>query len=87
MMGVCLAGAGCRRDMQDQPKVKPFRGSAFFTDGLGARQPIEGTIPRGESLDNLIAALDRREIATLGGLRVHPGPPWRLTREGPRRSA
>ena len=47
MMGVCLAGAGCRRDMQDQPKVKPFRGSAFFTDGLGARQPIEGTIPRG----------------------------------------
>jgi tRNA(Ile)-lysidine synthase len=47
---------------------------------------VPGTIPRGESLDNLIAALDGNEIATLGGLRAHPGPPWRLTREGPRRS-
>src|SRR5678815_5342670 len=41
---VCV---GCRRDMQDQPKIKPLRGSTFFTDGLGSRQPIEGTIPRG----------------------------------------
>jgi tRNA(Ile)-lysidine synthase len=48
---------------------------------------VPGVVPRGESLDNLIAALDRGEIATLGGLRAHPGPPWRLTREGPRRSA
>ena len=38
---------GCRRDMQDQPKVKPLRGASFFSDGLGSRQPIEGTIPRG----------------------------------------
>jgi len=38
---------GCRRDMQDQPKVKPLRGATFFADGLGSRQPIEGTIPRG----------------------------------------
>ena len=45
--GVCLAAAGCRRDMQDQPKMKPFRGSTFFTDGLSGRQPIKGTIPRG----------------------------------------
>src|SRR4029079_5555504 len=33
--------------MQDQPKIKPLRGSTFFADGLGSRQPIEGTIPRG----------------------------------------
>jgi mono/diheme cytochrome c family protein len=33
--------------MQDQPKMKPFRGSTFFADGLSGRQPIEGTIPRG----------------------------------------
>ena len=43
---VCLA-AGCRRDMQDQPKMKPFRGSAYFADGLSGRQPIEGTVARG----------------------------------------
>jgi mono/diheme cytochrome c family protein len=38
---------GCRRDMQDQPKMKPFRGTTFFGDGLSARQPVEGTVPRG----------------------------------------
>lgn len=47
---------------------------------------VPGTIPRGESVDRLIAALDRNEVATLGGLRADPGPPWRLTREGPRKT-
>jgi mono/diheme cytochrome c family protein len=42
---ICI---GCRRDMQDQPKVKPLRGASFFADGLGSRQPIEGTIARGQ---------------------------------------
>ncbi len=42
-----LISAGCRYDMQDQPKVKPLRGTTFFSDGLGSRQPIQGTIPRG----------------------------------------
>lgn len=44
---LCALGAGCRRDMQDQPKMKPYRGTTFFTDGLSGRQPIAGTIPRG----------------------------------------
>jgi cytochrome c5 len=39
--------SGCRRDMQDQPKMKPFRGTTFFGDGLSSRQPIEGTVARG----------------------------------------
>ena len=39
---------GCRRDMQDQPKMKPYRGTSFFGDGTSMRQPIEGTIPRGQ---------------------------------------
>jgi mono/diheme cytochrome c family protein len=38
---------GCRRDMQDQPKMKPFRSTTFFADGLSSRQPIEGTVARG----------------------------------------
>ena len=47
-----LSSSGCRRDMQDQPKVKPLRGASFFSDGLGSRQPIEGTIPRGYLRDD-----------------------------------
>jgi mono/diheme cytochrome c family protein len=42
-----LICGGCRRDMQDQPKMKPQRGTSFFGDGLSSRQPIEGTVPRG----------------------------------------
>ena len=42
-----LLVSACRRDMQDQPKIKPLRGSTFFSDRLGSRQPIEGTVARG----------------------------------------
>src|ERR1051325_10790389 len=43
-----LICGGCRRDMQDQPKMKPYRSTTFFTDGLSSRQPIEGTVARGQ---------------------------------------
>jgi mono/diheme cytochrome c family protein len=39
--------SSCRRDMQDQPKAKPYRSSIFFKDGLASRPPVEGTVPRG----------------------------------------
>ncbi|HKB67643.1 MAG TPA: cytochrome c [Pyrinomonadaceae bacterium] len=42
-----LFTSSCRRDMQDQPKMKPFRSSTVFRDGLSTRQPIEGTVARG----------------------------------------
>ena len=42
-----IFAAGCRQDMQDQPKMKPYRGTTFFADKLSARQPIEGTVARG----------------------------------------
>src|SRR5689334_15776936 len=47
LVGSIVISAGCRRDMQDQPKMKPYRSTTFFTDGMSTRQPIEGTIPRG----------------------------------------
>jgi mono/diheme cytochrome c family protein len=39
--------AGCRQDMHNQPKYRPLRDSAFFSDGSSARPRIEGTIARG----------------------------------------
>jgi mono/diheme cytochrome c family protein len=48
LLMICIAGsAACRQDMQDQPKMKPFRGTTFFRDGLSGRPPVEGTVPRG----------------------------------------
>lgn len=34
-------------DMDDQDKIKTQRGSSFFADGMGARMPVAGTVPRG----------------------------------------
>lgn len=47
LVGLCLTGTACRRDMQDQPKIKPYRGSSFFGDGQASRPPVQGTIARG----------------------------------------
>ena len=40
--------AGCRQDMQDQPKYIPQRGSAFFADGRSVRPQVEHTVARGQ---------------------------------------
>ncbi len=40
--------AGCRQDMQDQPKMDPQRGSDFFADHRGARPQVLNTVARGQ---------------------------------------
>ncbi|MFY9549982.1 MAG: cytochrome c [Thermoanaerobaculia bacterium] len=44
---LAIGGAACRRDMQDQPKYKNLRGSAFFDDARSARPVVEDTVARG----------------------------------------
>jgi mono/diheme cytochrome c family protein len=39
--------SACRRDMQDQPKVIAYRQNPFYRDGVSAKPPVEGTVPRG----------------------------------------
>ena len=41
---------------------------------------------RGDSVDRLLHALDSGKVATLGGFRCDPGPPWRVSRAAARRS-
>ncbi|MDQ3045759.1 MAG: cytochrome c, partial [Chloroflexota bacterium] len=33
--------------MQDHPRMKPFRSTTFFRDGMSSRPPVTGTVPRG----------------------------------------
>jgi cytochrome c553 len=40
--------AGCRLDMHVQPKYLPYEPSEFFGDGRSARQPVAGTVARGQ---------------------------------------
>jgi mono/diheme cytochrome c family protein len=70
LMLFCLFTAtACRRDMQDQPKMKPFRGTSFFADGLSARQPVEGTIPRGflRTDTALFTGKKNKNLTNIGG--------------------
>jgi len=43
-----LLVAGCRQDMHDQPRYKPYAESNFFGDGRSARPLVEGTVARGQ---------------------------------------
>ena len=47
---VCSAAvlAGCRRDMQIQPRYDTYAATDFFDDGRSARQPVPGTVARGQ---------------------------------------
>jgi mono/diheme cytochrome c family protein len=40
--------AGCRQDMQDQPKIRSQRGSEMFADQRGARPQAVNTVARGQ---------------------------------------
>ena len=43
-----LVVAGCRQDMQDQPKIISQRGSEMFADHRGARPQVLNTVARGQ---------------------------------------
>jgi hypothetical protein len=44
--------ASCREDMQNQPKFIPLRENPFYADNRSAREPVEGTIARGQLEDD-----------------------------------
>ena len=47
IIAVLAVTAGCRQDMQDQPKYIPLRFSSFFDDHRSARPLVENTVARG----------------------------------------
>lgn len=44
----CLLVSGCRYDMQDQPRYKYYKESDFFSDKRASRDPVTGTVARGQ---------------------------------------
>jgi len=47
-LAALLLVAGCRQDMQNEPKMIPQRGSALFADHRGARPQVLNTVARGQ---------------------------------------
>jgi hypothetical protein len=43
-----LLVAGCRQDMQNEPKMIPQRGTTMFADGRSVRPQVEHTVARGQ---------------------------------------
>ena len=43
VLGALLV-AGCRQDMEDQPRYDPLEASNQFADGMSARTPVPGTV-------------------------------------------
>ena len=75
LLGVSVAGAGCRQDMHDQPKLKPLAESGFYSDHRSARAPVEGTVARGH--------LDDDELLDTGKVEGKDATefPWPVTSE------
>jgi mono/diheme cytochrome c family protein len=48
LCALAASAGGCHTDMQDQPRYEALEASTFFADGMSARQPVEGTIARGQ---------------------------------------
>jgi Cytochrome C oxidase, cbb3-type, subunit III len=46
--GLLLLAAGCRQDMQNQPRMFPQRGTTLFADGRSVRPQVEHTVARGQ---------------------------------------
>jgi mono/diheme cytochrome c family protein len=47
-LAVLIPLAGCRQDMQNEPKMIPQRGSKFFASGRSVRPQVLGTVARGQ---------------------------------------
>ncbi|MFZ0272924.1 MAG: cytochrome c [Acidobacteriaceae bacterium] len=51
-LALLLFAAGCRQDMQNQPRMFPQRGTTLFADGRSVRPQVEHTVARGQLYEN-----------------------------------
>ena len=55
--------AGCRYDMQDQPRYKAYKQSDFFPDKRASRDLPNGTVPQGQLRENKALYTGKKENA------------------------
>lgn len=69
--GCCLLfAAGCRQDMQDQPRYEVYEPTTFFKDGLASRSLVEGTVARGHlraDTELYTGKIDRSQTGSTSG--------------------
>jgi mono/diheme cytochrome c family protein len=52
LFALIFVTAGCRIDMHIQPYFRPLAKNDFFADGRSARNPVDGTVARGDLRDD-----------------------------------
>lgn len=62
IIGVLLLSVGCRYDMQDQPRYKPYKESNFFNNKMASRDLPEGTVARGLLRENKALYTGKKEV-------------------------
>lgn len=50
--GATLVLAGCRQDMQNEPKFIPQRGTTFYASGRSVRPQVENTVARSQGAED-----------------------------------
>lgn len=65
LLGLTVLAAGCRYDMQDQPRGKYYRGIEFFGNEMYMRPLIEGTVPRGYLRADKALYTGKKDTATI----------------------
>jgi hypothetical protein len=75
LLSSVLLLTGCRQDMNDQPKMKPLRGTEFFANGRSARPVVPDTVARGQLRTNEHFSTGRVDgkLATNFPVAVTPG--------------
>jgi len=53
--------------------MKPYRGTTFFADGLSARQPIQGTVPRGFLREDTEYFTGKKSVQSVNANNATPG--------------
>jgi cbb3-type cytochrome c oxidase subunit III len=69
-----LVLGGCRSEMYDQPRFKPYHASDFFEDGTSARPLVEGTVHRRDPKERGGASAEHFETGKTGGKLVETLP-------------
>ena len=62
-MFLLVFAAGCRYDMQDQPRYKQYKSSDFFADGKAMQDPPDGTVARGQLREDKALYTGKKENA------------------------
>jgi hypothetical protein len=66
--------SGCRSEMYDQARHKPYGATDFFDDGTSARPLVAGTIPRPDPRDRGVTSTEIFETGMIAGKLVTEVP-------------